>query len=307
MVLTRGCYTGSGDGDHLAGNEGDATGQRVLRWQLIIGQRDIRQRDIAGVGNAIAPGDDVAHIDHGAGGRVGINTIGVFAQIKTRRTAVVVAGIGRGDGAANRRLSRHRTEIGILTGRRHTSDNHGGALPRQEGEAGGQRVLRRQLVIGQGHIGQGHIAGIGEDIAPGDRIAHRDEWPGGAVSIDAVGILAQRECGVAAKVVTRIDGGHGRRDCSGGAVRVRRCHRAEIGILTGGRHTGRADGDRLAGNQRHAGGERVLRRQLIVGQGYVGQGDIAGVGDVVRPHHGVAHGDERPGGAVGIGAVGVLA
>ena len=305
--MTRGCYTGGRDGDHFTRNEGDATGQRVLRRQLIIGQRDIRQRDIAGVGNAIAPGDDVAYIDQRAGGRVGIDAIGVFAQIKARRAAKIVARIGYSHGVANGRQTGDSPNVGVLARRRYAGNNNGSTFARQEGEAGGQWVLRCQLVIGQGHIGQGHIAGIGEDIAPGDRIAHRDEWPGGAVSIDAVGILAQRECGVAAKVVTRIDGGHGRRDCSGGAVRVRRCHRAEIGILTGGRHTGRADGDRLAGNQRHAGGERVLRRQLIVGQGYVGQGDIAGVGDVVRPHHGVAHGDERPGGAVGIGAVGVLA
>ena len=58
---------------------------------------------------------------------------------------------------------------------------------------------------------------------------------------------------------------HGWGDGAGGAEGIGSRHHTHIDILTEGRHTGCCDRNALTGQERHASGKRVLRRQLIVG------------------------------------------
>ena len=182
-ILTSRGDAGGSDRDDCARRQRHAAGQQVRRRQLIIGQNEIRQGDIAGVGNHVSPGHDATGINKGAGNGVGVVAISIFAQIKPRFTTKIVAGVGRRHHAAHRWLAGDSADIDILTGGGRAGDNHVDHLTRRQRDTGGERVLRRQLIVDQCDLGQGHIARVGDDIAPGDKVADDNEGAGRGVGV----------------------------------------------------------------------------------------------------------------------------
>src|SRR4051812_17569831 len=74
----------------------------------------------------------------------------------------------------------------------------------------------------------------------------------------------------------------------------------------GGATPAAAAGNFRVGSGALAGGRPWYRQGDVVGNLDVGDRLVAGVGDVVRPGHGAADGDERPGAGVVVRAVGQL-
>ena len=94
-----------------------------------------------------------------------------------------MAGVGCRHHAAHRWLAGDSADIDILTGGGGAGDNHIDYLTRRQRDTGGERVLRRQLIVDQCDLGQGHIARVGDDIAPGDKVADGNEGAGRGVGV----------------------------------------------------------------------------------------------------------------------------
>ena len=162
-----------------------------------------------------------------------------------------------------------------------------------------------QLVVGDGDVGQGHVAGVGHHVGEGHRAARRHVRPGRAVGVLAVDELDDLDArSEVAEVVGRVvvgDGGARR------AVGVLAGDGADVGLLAGQGGGGRRVGPGLGQVEQAVGvgvaGEAGDEAQLVVGDGDVGQGHVAGVGHHVGEGHRAAGGHVRPGRAVGVLAV----
>ena len=101
---------------------------------------------------------------------------------------------------------------------------------------------------------------------PEDGVGQGEDAMAGAVLGQQHGVAAGQVAKVIlfGKVVTRISGGHHQ----AGLGITGNC--TNVGILTSRGDAGGSDRDDCARRQRYVAGERVLRRQLIIGQGHVG-------------------------------------
>src|SRR5207302_979986 len=98
--------------------------------------------------------------------------------------------------------------VGLLAG-------HGGgglrvrSEERRVGKAGAVGVAAEagdgtQLVVGHGHVGQGHVAGVGHHVGERHRAARGHVRPGRAVGVLAVDELDDVDAGGVAEVVGRV-------------------------------------------------------------------------------------------------------
>ena len=207
-----------------------------------------------------------------------------------------MAGIAGADRRANRRVAQGCAQVGV---RARCSRGCRGALHRRlHGQFGLGTGNGAQPVIADGHPGQGDIARIRDLVSPGDRLAGDDGRTRGDIRVLAVGVLGQLEGRFDAKVVAGIAIRH--------LVAQQRlpAHRGGICVLTRERAARRRTDHRFVRRQRRLRANDSAH--LIVVDGHGGQGDIARVGDRIRPGHLVANPDIRAGRRVGVLAVGPL-
>ena len=183
----------------------------------------------------------------------------------------VAAGVGvlAGDGA----------DVGLLAGQGGGGLRVGPGLGQVEqavavgvaGEAGD----RPQLVVGDDHVGQRHVAGVGHHVGERHRAARGHVRPGRGVGVLAVDELDDVDRRGVAEVVGRVvvgDGGAGR------VVGVLAGDGAGVGLLAGQGGGGRGVGPGLGQVEQAVAvgvaGEAGDRPQLVVGDDDVGQGTL---------------------------------
>ena len=302
LVLARGRRPGRLEGPGLDGVK-EAVGVVVAADEgradagLVVVDRDVCDRHVAGVGDHVGPGDRVADRDPGPGADVGVDPVGGLLDVELGAGAEVVGGVGVGDlgprGAGAGRGAEVLVLAGLRLSARAAEDRLAGG-DRQEPRTG----QRHALIVG-GRPAQRHVAGVGDLIGPGDRVADGDLGPGRGVGVLAVGRLLDVDRGVLAEVVGGIGVAHrpaaGARPSRGGQVLVL----AGLGGAGGG-----GAGHRGVGREgRRGAGDRYA---LVVGDGHVRERIVAGVGDHIAPDDRIADRDQRPGRVVGVGAVGRL-
>ena len=243
------------------------------------------------------------------GRAVGVLAVDELDNVDRRDVAEIVARVGVGDGDAGRVvgvLAGDGAGVGLLAGQGGGGRRVDPGLGQVEqpvavgvaGEAGD----RPQLVVADGDVGQGHVAGVGHHVGERHRAAHGHVRPGRAVGVLAVDELDDLDGRGVAEVVGRVVVGDG-----GAGVGVLAGDGADVGLLPGHGGGGRRVGPGL-GQVEQAVAVGVAREagdgaQLVVADDHVGQGDVAGVGHHVGERDGAASGDVRPGWAVGVLAI----
>ena len=258
---------------------------------LVVGHLDVRDRHVAGVGDHVGPGDRVADRDQRPGRVVGVGAVGRLLDLDRRADAEVVRGIGGAEPEPLRVGAGGGAGVLVLARGRRPGRLEGPGLAGVE-EAVGVVVAADEgradpgLVVVDGDVCDRHVAGVGDHVGPGDRVADGDLGPGPDVGVDPVGRLLDVELGAGAEVVGGV--GVGDLDPRGaGAGRG-----AEVLVLAGLRLSARAAEDRLAGDDEQE-PRTGQRHALIVGR-RPAQRHVAGVGDLVGPDDLVADGDLGP-------------
>src|SRR6185369_12315572 len=153
----------------VAGEAGD-------RPELVVGDDDIGQRNVAGVGHHVGEGHGAAGGHVRPGRAIGVLAVDELDDVDARGVAevvgrVVVADRGAGAGV----LGGDGADVGLLAGLGGGGGGVGPGLGQVEqavtvavaGEAGD----RPELVVGDDDIGQRHVAGVGHHIGEGHRAA----------------------------------------------------------------------------------------------------------------------------------------
>ena len=127
------------------------------------------------------------------------------------RVAEVVGRVVVGDGRARRAVgvrAGDRADVGLLAGQGGGGGGVSPGLGQVEqavavgvaGEAGD----RSRLVVGDGHVGERHVARVGHDVSKRHRAAHRHVRPGRRIGVLPVDELDDLNARGVAKVIVRI-------------------------------------------------------------------------------------------------------
>ena len=167
---------------------------------------DVRDRDVAGVGDHVGPGDRVADRDQRPGRVVGVGAVGGLLDVDLGADAEVVGGVGGAQPEALRVVAGGGAGVLVLARGRRPGRLEGPGL-RGVKEAVGVVVAADEgradagLVVVDRDVCDRHVAGVGDHVGPGDRVADRDLGPGADVGVDPVGGLLDVELGAGAEVV----------------------------------------------------------------------------------------------------------
>ena len=314
-------HTGDGladceGGDRVLGAE--TTVDDLVVEELVVDDHHVGEGHVAGVPNRVRPADRVASGDVRAG-RSGVRVEGGLDELVDRQARVhteVVRRVGVRHGAARDDLveladgvrsdSGDRTDVGVVVAGSDSVEGAGHLLPDS------QRIRRAGDdtfdVVGQLHLGQRDVAGVGDHVGEPDRATFGDRW-GGCLGVripDGLHELLHVDRGGGRCVV----GGVGVGDVLAGHHFTVRADRgrtgagggADVHVLAGvdRRDAGDDTGHRFGGCQ--LGFRAADRTDDVVGHLHIGQDRVAGV----RHHIGEADGaggvDER----AATGGVGVV-
>ncbi len=313
-VLTRRGGAGAGADQRLARSK------RVARaahgHAFAVGDHDIHQIQLTGVGDRVGPRDRVAHVHNRSGRRIGVFTVGGFLDARARGQNNH-AGVDGQVGLTRRQRDRRadaRGRVDVAVGRIVA---HVGLGERQTGNRYHLNEIvqtwikiREQIVavVVSDHgrddrIGRAVTIIIGPQV---DRYARLARFAG---VLHTVTILVHKD-GVAnrggrdrrTQVVRRIAAANRIANRVAGFVhRLTGCA-ANVGVLTDRRDALACAGEACARCQRI--GRTGYRDPLIVGHNYVVDRYVTGVGDHVGPGHRIVFGDLGASRRVGVLAVG---
>ena len=150
----------------------------------------------------IAPRHQIAHRNQGTRGFVGILPLCALLKIRRQRDAKVVTRIAGLNRQADGGSPLHRGVVGILAclSQRLGCARHCRSCAQHVARAGD----RLALIIGHGDAGQLHIASVGHQVGPGNRLARQDVEPRCFVGILPIGQLGELNGRRTAKVVAGI-------------------------------------------------------------------------------------------------------
>ena len=153
--------------------------------QLVVGDDDVGQGDVAGVGHHVGERHRAAHGHVRPGRDVGVLAVDELDDVDRRASAEVVGRVVVGDGGAGVGvLAGDGADVGLLAGQGGGGRGVGPGLGQVEqavavgvaGEAGDGP----QLVVADDDVGQGHVAGVGHHVGERHRAAHGHVRPGRA-------------------------------------------------------------------------------------------------------------------------------
>ena len=243
--------------DVAAGERGTEVIARDARCAVVVHDRHIRQRDVAGVRHLVGEGGRAADGQDGAGRRISILAVDQLLDVDGGSSAKMVGRVGVGHRLADRGLTSDLADVGVLAGGHDAVGAIGPDLAQVEqavtvdvaaGERGTEviaRDARCAVVVHDRHVRQRDVAGVRHLVGEGGRAADGQDGAGRRISILAVDQLLDVDGGSSAKMVGRVGVGHRLAD------RGLTSDLADVGVLAGGHDA--VGGDRSRSRPSRAG------------------------------------------------------
>src|SRR6185369_15555988 len=187
------------------------TGEAGDRPELVVGNDDVGQGGVAGVGHHVCEGQGAAHGHVRPGQAVGVLAVDELDDVDAGGVAEIVGRVVVGNSGAGRVvrvLGGDGGDVGLLAGERGGRLRVGPGLGQVEQTVGvgvtGEAGDRPELVVGNDDVGQRYVAGVGHHVGEGQGAAHGHVRPGRAVGVLAVDELDDVDAGGVAEIVGRV-------------------------------------------------------------------------------------------------------